>query len=87
MDCEESRYECEIAGNVDATRPVEQEAIAEACAENYFSCHDGSAGSWPQDVSLFLSETGDRIASVHVYLDMSYTFTGRLNDSGEVNED
>ena len=78
--CEESRYKLSISRTVDITRKIDQEDIAEECAEDYYSRPEGWDCSWPQDIVLFLSERGAALVTVKVHMDMSPTFRGRLND-------
>ena len=78
--CEESRYKLSIARTVDITRKIDQEDVAEECAEDYYSRHSGWEIDWPQDVVLFMSERGSALVTVKVYMEMAPTFRGRLND-------
>lgn len=60
--CEESRYELELPDPYCLARPLEQSEIAELCADDYWSSHDGWEASWPLDFALFESEDGPEIA-------------------------
>lgn len=76
--CNESRYCLKLSGEVDITRPIEQEDIAEQCANDYWTKHQGYECSWPLDVNLFREEEGELLATVNVSMDMSPTFIGRV---------
>ena len=76
--CEESRYCLKLAGQVDVTRSIEQEDIAEQCAHDYWTKHCGYKRAWPLDVNLFREEEGELLATVKVHMDMSPTFNGNV---------
>jgi hypothetical protein len=78
--CDESRYLMRLVGDVDVTRKLEQEDIAEQCANHYWCNHQGYEIRWPQDVNLFAKEDGERLATVNVNMDMSPVFTGKIVD-------
>lgn len=54
-----------IADQEDPTRPLEQAAIAERCAD-LFDCEEGRGLHWPRDITLYLLEDGPPVASFHV---------------------
>ena len=74
--CEESRYMLNLAGQVDITRPIEQESIAEQCAKDFWQKHCIWYRSWPLDVNLYASSDGELLAAVSVEMELEPMFIG-----------
>lgn len=79
--CYDERFKLSLAGEVDITRKIEQEDVLERCAEDFYQCHDGWECSWPQEIVLFRSELGEKLASGWVEMEMEPSFSGRIHAS------
>lgn len=66
VDDNEQRFGLSIPETWDAMRPREQQTIAELCAENYHSEHDGWESRWPIELALYEAEEGDPIARLEI---------------------
>lgn len=82
------RFSLELSDRVCMTRPYEQVSVAQRCADDYHSNHDGWESSWPLDFTLYETENGDPVATLEVEREAIPEFTAthkRLpNESGEV---
>jgi hypothetical protein len=67
-DFENGSYSMEV--NAEAE---ELDYIAEACADDFYSCHDGFDGSWPRDFFIF-NEAGVLIGKQEVHLEYDPSF-------------
>lgn len=56
------RYWLRLQGRYDITRPAEQEEIAELCAADFHSNHDGWECRWPRQFTLYASDVGPALA-------------------------
>jgi hypothetical protein len=72
--CESSYYSIEVADSCDVTRPIEQESIAERCANDYHSIHDGWESNWPLTFTLHAAEEGQEIARLEIECEAKPTF-------------
>lgn len=64
--CEASYYDIELPDTYDLTRPMEQTLIAERCAEDYHSNHDGWESNWPLTFALHATEDGPEVARLNI---------------------
>jgi hypothetical protein len=76
--CDDERFKLSLSGEIDATRRIEQEDIAEQCAEDFFICHAGNECYWPLEIVLFASEEGKALATVVVHMEMEPQFSGKI---------
>lgn len=70
-----SPYALEISGHFCITRPVEQEVIAEQCADDFYWNHDGHEHKWPLKIVLFEFLQGQVLNEFIVDIELEPTFT------------
>jgi len=66
VDDDEPRYKITVGGSWDIAVEFDAESVAESCAEDYHSNHDGWEDSWPLIIALFNSEDGPEITRFEV---------------------
>lgn len=66
-DCEEpSRYELALPRGYHIMNKTDQGKLAELCADDFHSNHDGWESRWPRDITIYETEEGPPIASFEV---------------------
>jgi hypothetical protein len=71
-DC---RHPLEVTDRCDMTRPREQKQVAEECAQDFHSNHDGWECRWPREFELFESEDGPAVAKLLIERESVPLFT------------
>jgi hypothetical protein len=69
-----TRLPLEVVGDVH--RPREQTTMAELCAQDFYSEHDGWEVSWPTEIKLYESHDGPALATLEVGIEMEPRFYG-----------
>lgn len=70
---DETRFELETG--LDLASEYWQDSIAEECADEYHSNHDGWEGRWPREFTLYASKDGPPIATFIVEREFEPTFS------------
>lgn len=68
-------YSIDVLSTADIHRPLEQQDIAEQCAEDFHSNHDGWEVVWPREFVLYETEDGPTLARFEVDMEARPEFS------------
>ncbi len=68
------RHSVTVGGSWDSMDSFDAENLAQECAEDYHSNHDGWEASWPLTFALYASKDGPEVGRFEVEREMEPTF-------------